>query len=341
MVRYSYRRSFSMPFLFLVIMLIGFPARIHSQSEERLSVVATASMISDMTKNIAGGLVDIKTVVPIGGDPHIYEPTPGDAQMIANADLILKNGLTFEGWLNELIEYSGTKAKVVTVTDGIAAIKSLVYQNATDPHAWMDVSNALTYIENIKKALIQLDPKHANVYNQNFDAYYEKLVKLDDYIKERIQEIPEKKRILITSHDAFQYYGRRYGISLESVLGVSTDADVQTSDMIRITKVIKESGVPALFVESTINPKILEQLAADNHISIGGKLYADSIGDKDSPAPSYYDMLKHNTDVIVDALSAPNNYQKSKSSGNTLYLYAFLGILMVIFLIVLVVKFSS
>jgi ABC-type Zn uptake system ZnuABC Zn-binding protein ZnuA len=299
-------------------------------------------MISDMTKNIAGELVDIKTVVPIGGDPHIYEPTPGDAQMIANADLILKNGLTFEGWLNELIEYSGTKARVVTVTEGIEAITSLIYQNASDPHAWMDVSNALTYIKNIKNALIQLDSINATTYQQNFDIYYKKLVDLDNYIEQRIQEIPKGKNILITSHDAFQYYGKRYGIRLESVLGVSTDADVQTADMIRLNKVIKESGVPALFIESTINPKILEQLAADNHISIGGKLYADSIGDKDSPAPSYYDMLKHNTDVIVNALSAPNTYQDqtSKSSGNTLYLYAFLGILMVIFLIVLVVKFS-
>ena len=154
----------------------------------------------------------------------------------------------------------------MTVTEGIAAIKSMVYQNATDPHAWMDVSNALTYIKNIKNALIQLDPKNANTYHENFDNYYKKLVELDGYIKERIQEIPPEKRILITSHDAFQYYGKRYGIRLESVLGTSTDAEVQTADIIRLTRVIKESGVPALFIESTINPKVLEQIAADNNL---------------------------------------------------------------------------
>ena len=323
-----------------IVILAGHTAP--AQSSSRLSVVATASMISDMAKNIAGDLLDVKTVVPIGGDPHIYEPTPGDAKMIASADLILKNGLTFEGWLNELIEFSGTKARVVTVTERVDPIQSLIYENATDPHAWMDVSKGLIYIENIRDALMQLDPGNATVYKQNYRLYRQKLEELDRYIMKRIQEIPAEKRILITSHDAFQYYGKRYGIQLESVLGTSTDADVQTADMIRLNKVIKQSGVPALFIESTINPKILEQLAKDNHISIGGKLYADSIGDKNSPAPSYYDMLKHNTDVIVTALSAPIAYEdhRAQDSGNTLYLYAFLGVLLVIFLIVLVIKFS-
>ncbi|NND33288.1 MAG: zinc ABC transporter solute-binding protein [Saprospiraceae bacterium] len=314
----------------------------HAQDQRSLSVVATASMIADMAKNITGDLLDVKTVVPIGGDPHIYEPTPGDAKMIADADLILKNGLTFEGWLNELIEFSGTKANVITVTEGIEPIESQFYKNATDPHAWMDVSKGMTYVRNIKTAIQQLDPEHSPIYERNYEIYMQKLQELDTYIMNRIQEIPMEKRVLITSHDAFQYYGKRYGIRLESVLGTSTDADVQTADIIRLNKVIKESGVPALFIESTINPKILEQLAADNHVSIGGKLYADSIGGEDSPAPSYFDMLKHNTDVIVTALTAPITYQdhKAQNSGNTLYLYAFLGILLVLFLIILIVKFS-
>jgi len=246
-----------------------------------------------MAKNIAGGMVNVECIVPIGGDPHLHEPTPRDAQMVNRADLIIKNGLTFEGWLNELIENSGTKAKTVRVTEGIQPIQSAEYENSADPHAWMDASLGLTYIKNIKDALSELDPDNADIYAFNYGVYKTQLEDLDQYIKTAIQKIPAQKRVLITSHDAFQYYGRAYGIRLEAILGTSTDAEAQTSDIIRLNKVIKASNVPALFVESTINPKLLKQLAKDNDIEIGGQLYADSIGDEESPAPTYIDMLKH------------------------------------------------
>jgi ABC-type Zn uptake system ZnuABC Zn-binding protein ZnuA len=311
-------------------------------SAQKLQIVATASMIADMASQIGGDLIDVRCVVPIGGDPHIYDPTPGDVNMIAHADLILQNGLTFEGWLMELIENSGTGASIITVTEGIDAINSLLYQNASDPHAWMDASNGLIYIKNIRDALISLDPQNEPVYTQNHEKYAEHLRELDRYIMEKIASIPESKRILITSHDAFQYYGRRYGIRLESVLGTSTDAEVQTADIVRLNKIIKESGVPALFVESTINPKVLEQLAADNNLQIGGKLYSDSIGDEDSPAPTYYDMLKHNTDIIVSALSSPQPHVHRQDTVRpyTVLTYVALGISMLIVLIVLLIKFN-
>ncbi len=304
-------------------------------------VVATASMIGDMAKQIGGNAIAVSNVVPIGGDPHIYDPTPSDAQMVAQADLILKNGLTFEGWLNELIENSGTNAEIVTVTEGITPITSLVYKNATDPHAWMDVNRALTYIKNILDALVRLHPTSEALFQENYEKYHQKLVELDLYIQEQIKSIPEEKRILITSHDAFQYYGRRYGIRLESVIGTSTDAEVQTADIIRLNKIIKESGVPALFVESTINPKILEQLASDNKVSIGGKLYSDSIGDEDSPASTYYDMLKYNTDIIVAALKAPVTYDSREPPvKSNMALYLFLGVGLLCLLLYLIYKFN-
>ncbi len=309
---------------------------------QKLQVVATASMIADMASQIGGDLIDVRCVVPIGGDPHIYDPTPGDANMVAHADLILRNGLTFEGWLMELIENSGTRANIVTVTEGIDAISSLLYENASDPHAWMDASNGLIYIKNIRDALIRLDPQNEPTYTQNHEQYAGHLRELDHYIMEKIASIPESKRILITSHDAFQYYGRRYGIRLESVLGTSTDAEVQTADILRLNKIIKESRVPALFVESTINPKVLEQLAVDNNLQIGGKLYSDSIGDKDSPAPTYYDMLKHNTDVIVAALSSPQTHVSHQNTVRpfAVITYVAIGISMIILLIVLLIKFN-
>ncbi len=292
-------------------------------------VISTASIFADMAENIAGGHCEIKTIVPIGGDPHTYEPTPGDAQLVASADLILKNSLTFEGWLNGLIANANSKARVVTITEGIQAIQS-VYKSSSDPHAWMDASNGLIYIENIKNALVELDPANREVYEFNYGVYRKQIEDLDAYIFEEIKKIPEQRRILITSHDAFQYFGRRYGLRLESVIGISTEAEAQTSDIVRLSKVIRESGVPAVFIETTVNPKLLEQIARDNNVSIGGKLFSDSIGDKNSEAPTYLDMLKHNTDVIVKALSTEANESKTtEEKGVNWLLWVVIGAMLV------------
>ncbi len=300
--------------------------------DEKPLVVATASIFADMAQNIAGDEVRIVSVVPIGGDPHTYEPTPSDAQLIAKADLILKNGLTFEGWLSELIENSGTKADVKLITEGIVPIGSQTYANSSDPHAWMDASNGLKYIENVKDALVKLLPDFKEQFEFNYGVYRLQLEEMDTYIQTEINKIPAEQRVLITSHDAFQYFGRRYGVRLESVLGTSTDAQVQTSDMKRLVKVIKETGVPSVFVESTINPKLLEQLAEDNGVTIGGQLYSDSIGSKDSPAPSYWDMLKHNTDTIVKALSAEKKavvVEEGEGGATSWLLWGILGLLLI------------
>ena len=317
--------------LALIILSFCVGTNLVSQEEKPL-VVATASIFADMAENIAGDEVVIKSVVPIGGDPHTYEPTPSDAQLIANADLIIKNGLTFEGWLSELIENSGTKADVKLITEGVKAIGSQTYANSSDPHAWMDASHGLKYIENVKDALVKLRPDLKEQFEFNYGVYRQQIEDMDTYIQTEINKIPAQQRILITSHDAFQYYGRRYGVRLESVLGTSTDAQVQTSDMKRLVKVINDTGVPAVFVESTINPKLLEQLAEDNGVSIGGQLYSDSLGDKDSPAPSYLDMLKHNTDTMVKALSAKKKEPISENEENgatSWLLWGVLGLLLI------------
>lgn len=313
-----------------------------SQEEKKL-IVSTASIFADMAEVIAGDLLDVQTIVPIGGDPHIYEPTPGDAQLVNRADLILRNGLTFEGWLNELIENSGTKATNVLITEGIQPIESIQYKNSTDPHAWMDATNGLIYIANIANALAALDPDHADIYMYNYGLYRQQLEDLDRKIQEEISKIPEQRRILITSHDAFRYYGKRYGIDVQAILGTSTDADAQTSDIVRLNKIIQFSGVPAVFIETTVNPKLLQQIATDNHIEIGGKLYSDSIGDKDSPAPTYLDMLKYNTATIVQALSKEVEASKEEpGTQKTNYgLYVVLGLLLIGGFVFMVVKLNG
>ncbi len=321
------RMAFGLAIFFLPAMPLSLGAK------EKPLVVASASIFADMAKNISGGLLDVRTIVPIGGDPHIYEPTPGDAQLAARASLILKNGLTFEGWPNELIENSGTRAMVKTITEGIAPIESDRYQNSTDPHAWMDASLGLIYIENIKNALSELDPDNADIYEFNYQAYRRQLEGLDRQISAAIQSIPERQRVLITSHDAFRYYGKRYGIQVEAILGTSTDSEAQTSDILHLGKVIRENKVPAVFIETTVNPKLLKQIASDNKVVVGGQLYSDSIGDERSPAPTYLKMLEYNTRTIVAALSRSADEESAGEEGKgggpaSLVLYGLLGLLL-------------
>ena len=293
-------------------------------------VVATASIFADMADNIGGGEVEVKTIVPIGGDPHLHEATPADAILVKSADLILKNGLTFEGWLNELIENSGTGAEVKLITDGIKPIESLKYSNSTDPHAWMSAANGLLYLRNIKDALCRLAPEKKEIFEFNYGIYAQQLEDLHREIHRMIDSIPEQQRILITSHDAFRYYGNEYGIRVEAILGTSTDAEIQTSDIIRLNRIIEESGIPAVFIESTVDPKVLQQLAKDNDIGIGGKLYSDSIGDKESQAPTYLDMLRYNTKTIVTALQTVRENRvdvnaSEGAAGNSLVFGLILG----------------
>jgi ABC-type Zn uptake system ZnuABC Zn-binding protein ZnuA len=324
--------------IIIALLIIGI---IPLSGQNALRVVSSASIFQDMADEIAGGLVETSTIVPLGGDPHVYEPTPSDAVLVSKADLILVNGLTFEGWITELIENSGTKGKVVLITEGITPISSQRYKNAYDPHAWMDARNGEIYATNIARGLIDLDPDNKAIYEANLKVYLQKLRELDKYIFESIKKIPEEHRILITSHDAFAYYGKRYGIKLSAIMGISTDAEAQTSDIVRVSKTIKESGISAIFIESTINPKLLKQLAQDNNVKIGGELFSDSIGDENTDAHGYLEMLKHNTDVITRAL-ADNDFSATKidedDTSYNLVLYGFLGLLMVGSLIFLIIK---
>ena len=337
-------KSFLKPILCfaLVLLTTNFENLFAQPASQKPLVVASASMFSDMAANIGGDLIETATIVPIGGDPHIYEPTPGDVRLLLKANLILQNGMTFEGWITELIKNSGSLADVVTITEGIEPIVSAQHQNAVDPHAWMEPINGKIYALNIKNALIKLLPQHADQIDVQYQKYDAELDALDQYIRQNISKIDTSKRILITSHDSFHYYGRRYGMRLESVLGTSTDADVRTSDLMRLNDVIQQHKIPVVFIESTINPKLLVQLAKDNKIEVGGKLYSDSLGDKDSPANTYINMIRQNTDVIVAGLtktvtSGTNEKEKSSGSGFP-WIWIMLGLVVMFAFIVLRIK---
>jgi ABC-type Zn uptake system ZnuABC Zn-binding protein ZnuA len=330
------RRSNFLLCLSLCLSLSGLTLSL--QAQDKPLVVASASIFADMASVIGGDLIETASIVPIGGDPHIYEPTPGDVRLLVKADLILQNGLTFEGWIKDLIYNSGSTATVVTITEGIEPITSEQHQNATDPHAWMEPVNGKIYALNIKEALLRLLPDKKEQIIAQYDKYILQLDELDRYIRERIGKIDTNKRILITSHDSFHYYGRRYGLQLESVLGTSTDADVRTSDLMRLNEVIQTHKIPVVFIESTINPKLLNQVAADNNISIGGKLYSDSLGDKDSPADTYLNMIRHNTDVIVNGLTSLTNNAAPSSTGSVNVLLIGGGFLLIILIVLFLLR---
>ncbi len=267
-----------------------------------------------MAKVIGGNVIRVESIVPLGGDPHTFEPTPEAAKLVTTADLILRNGLTFEGWLNELIRYSGTTAPVTLITKGIEPLGSVTYEGSEDPHAWMNAANGLVYAKNIYRALSLTFPEYSDQFEFNYRLYRSDIEQLDAWIRDTVSIIPESQRVLITSHDAFQYFGAAYGLRLEAILGTSTDADAQTSDVARVIKLIVESKVPSVFIETTVNPKLIRQIADDTGARIGGSLFSDSLGDEDSPASTYLDMLRFNTRTIVTALSGTSS-QLSADDG--------------------------
>ena len=305
-------------------------------AQEKIKVISTVSIIADIASNIVGETADIETIVPIGGDPHVYEATARDARLAQSGDIFFINGLNFEGWIEELITNSGSVAPSYIITEGVNAIGSSTYENSFDPHAWMDVSNVFIYARNIKDAMVKHFPKHKDIYEENYATYLVKLKELHKYVQTEINSIPKQQRILVTSHDAFAYYGKQYGIDVEAIIGISTEAEARSSDVLRVSKVINERKVPAIFIESTINPKMIKRLADDNGVPVGGELHADSLGDPQSKAGTYIGMIKSNTDIIVNALSknktATTKIDEDRGGKNIgLYMVGALFILLLLF----------
>jgi ABC-type Zn uptake system ZnuABC Zn-binding protein ZnuA len=302
--------------LILFLLLTVFSS---SFGQKKFLVVASTSIIYDMAQNIAPEGMELVSLLPVGSDPHLHDPTPEDVRLLSKADLILINGLTLEGWLQKMMANSGSKAPMILTTEGITPITSSQHAGSSDPHAWMDPINAQQYVRNISKAFIQSLPEKKSEIETKTENYLSQLSALNLLVKSQMDSIPLGKRVLITSHDAFHYFGKRYGVEVQSLLGTSTDADVQVQDFARLGKLIQERKIPAIFTESTINPKVLNQIAADNSTKIGGKLFSDSLGDKNSGAGTYIEMIEHNSRTILLGLSGNrNSSDESKSSSKWL-----------------------
>ncbi|PZR96156.1 MAG: ABC transporter substrate-binding protein [Stutzerimonas stutzeri] len=275
---------------------------------EKLPVVASFSILGDFVREIGGERVTVTTLVGPDGDAHVYSPTPADAKTVAGAKLVVVNGLKFEGWLTRLVKSSGTKATVATATTGITPLKMADDHGhghgGEDPHAWQSVANARLYVGNVRDALIAADPAGKATYEANAAAYQTKLDALEAEIKAAVARIPADRRKAITSHDAFGYFAKAYGIAFIAPQGVSTEAEASAKDVARIIRQIKAQKVPAVFLENITNPRLAEQIARESGAKIGGRLYSDALSGADGPAGTYIAMMKHNISQIEKALVA-------------------------------------
>jgi manganese/zinc/iron transport system ATP- binding protein len=249
---------------------------------------------------VAGPDAEVQSLLPPRADPHSYEPTPQDAQQIAQADLIVVNGLRLEGWLHKLVESAQVDATIVTLTDGL---RPFLRGTQPDPHAWLNPRLVADhYLPNALEALLKLLPHRADALRARAHAYGDTLRALDAWIASELAQIPPRHRLIATPHDSYQYYAQRYGLRVVSLLGLSTDADIRMGDMQALYDSLRTTDVRAIFAEASLNPKLLRQLASDLKIRVYGPLYADALGGAD--VPDYLALQRHNTQVIVAGLMA-------------------------------------
>lgn len=269
----------------------------------KLAAVATTTMIADLVRQVGGHRVEVKGIMAPGGDPHVYKPVPGDAEAISHARAVFINGLKLEHWVEDLIHNAGGAGqRVVVVSEGVKHRVSPFDANVPDPHFWFDVKRWRQAAANVARALAELDPPGAGVYQANAQLYDQQLASLDGWVRTRVKAVPAERRKLVTSHDAFAYFGEAYGFEVVPVQGISTDAEASTRDVARVVDLVGKTGVKTLFVETSVNPKLIEQVARETRTRVGGALYSDSTGPLDSPGGSYVGMVRDNVSLIVEGL---------------------------------------
>lgn len=275
-----------------------------------IRAVTTTGIVADMVENIGGERVQVTALMGTGVDPHLYKASEGDVRTLESADIIFYNGLHLEAGLAGVLERMSDRSSVIAVTDGIERsilIAPPEFAGSYDPHVWFDVSIWMSAGETVRDALIGLDPDHADLYRANTEEYLIELEELHQYILTRAAEVPEEKRVLITAHDAFNYFGQAYGFEVRGLQGISTESEASTSDIQKLVNFIVERQIPAIFIESSVPQRTVEALQASVHakgfdVRIGGELFSDAMGDPGTEEGTYPGMVRHNIDTIVSAL---------------------------------------
>jgi manganese/zinc/iron transport system substrate-binding protein len=281
-------------------------------SERKVRVTATTNFITDTVRQIGGDRVEVTGLMGPGVDPHLYKASASDVGTLRRADVIVYGGLQLEGKMADLLEQLEERQTTVAITRDIPRDRLLLPPDDVaeqyDPHVWFDVTNWMIAARTTAAVLKEKDPEHAEVYDRNLARYLTELEELDASVKERIAEIPERRRVLVTSHDAFEYFGRRYGIEVEAIQGISTAAEATTADVQRVARLIAERDVKAAFIESSVPRQTIDAVLAaarrqGGDARIGGELFTDAAGEEGSPEGTYVGMIRANVDRIVEGLS--------------------------------------
>lgn len=282
-----------------LISLVLVTAILPARAQDRLNVVASFSILGDLVRNVGGDRVNVTTLVGPDGDAHVYSPTPADARKIADAKLVVVNGLGLEGWLPRLVKSSSSKATIVTATQGIVPLR---LDSDADPHAWQSVVNARVYVGNISAALVAAAPADAAVFRANAEGYLAKLDALDHEVREAVARIPQGRRKVISTHRAFGYFAAAYGIAFIAPSGVSTESEASARDIAGIITQIRTAKIPAVFLENISDDRLIRRIAAETGATVGGMLYSDSLTGEKGDAPTYIDMVRHNIKALIEAL---------------------------------------
>jgi zinc/manganese transport system substrate-binding protein len=280
-----------------------------AQAADRIKVAASFSVLGDMVRQIGGDRVEVTAFVGPNGDAHVYEPTPGDAKRLADSAVLVINGLGLEGWMTRLQKSSGFKGKVVIATKGVKTRQMEEEEKGksrkiTDPHAWQSLANGKIYAANIRDGLIAADPAGKDTYEANAAKFLAAIDQEDMEVRAAIGKLPPARRKIITTHDAFGYFGATYGMEFIAPEGVSTESEASAKDVAKIIRQIKAEKVPAVFMENITDHRLLDQIARETGAKIGGTLYSDALTEPSGPAPTYIDLMRHNVQTLTGALTS-------------------------------------
>jgi manganese/zinc/iron transport system substrate-binding protein len=278
---------------------------------EVIHVVTTTGMITDAVEHVGGERVRVEGLMGPGIDPHLYKASEGDLRRLERADVVFYGGLHLEAKMAEVLERVGERRAVSAVTDGIPRDRLLRPADGSsqyDPHVWFDVELWTHAVEHVRDTFVELDPGHAELYRANAAAYLEELRELDEYVRERAAEVPEERRVIITAHDAFGYFGEAYGFEVRGLQGISTAAEAGAGDVQALAEFIAESRIPAVFVESSVSPRTIQAVreavrSRGFDVELGEELFSDAMGDDGTPEGTYVGMVRHNIDAITRGLS--------------------------------------
>ena len=293
--------------LLAVALVVLLPLAARAEVPEKLRVIASFSILADFVSEVGGEKVDTRMLVGANGDVHVYQPSPNAAQELKRAQMIVVNGLGLEGWMSRLISASGAKAPVVVATLGVTPREGQEEgepdgKRGIDPHAWQSIANAKIYVANIRDGLSAVDPADAAYFKTRADKYLARLDRTDARVRAAIAEIPAQNRRIVTTHDAFGYFGAAYGFEFIAPQGVSTEAEPSARDIARLIEQIRKEKVPAVFLENISDPRLMKRVSEESGARIGGDLFSDSLSPGDGPAPTYIDMMDHNMDELKKAL---------------------------------------